>query len=201
MAALVIPATVLVRMVWGYGAVGAGVNVLGFRKLTGAAVDQTVANSIDAAIKSAHTSSGLRALQPTQISLNYAAVRDISSPNLPEFIGTGASQPGTAAAGQALPPQIALVVTLRTAKAGKPFRGRSFVPFWHSSANDTSGNATAAAQTAAKAFIDGIDSGLTPLGFDLAVVSRLQVENNVVTATIVRNAAWDTIRKRATAGI
>lgn len=198
---LVIPSTVLVRLTWGFAGQPAAINVLAFRKLDGSAVDQAKANSIDAAMKAAHTSSGLRALQTGAVQLMTASVRDISAPNLPEFVGAGDPQGGTAVAGKQLPPQISLVVTLRTAKAGKEFRGRSYVPLWHDSALDASGIASAAATTAAKAFIDAADAGLTPLGYDLAVASRKNLTNELVTATQVRNAVWDTIRKRAIAGV
>lgn len=201
MAQLVIPGAVLVRLVWGYGGAPTAVNVLGFRKIGGAAIDQTLANQVDAAIKAAHGTSGLKVLQFGAVELMSCAVRDISGPSLPEFVGSGAASAGTAPTGKQLPPQVALVVTLRTAKAGKSYRGRSYIPLWHDTALAAGGTATTAATTAAKAFIDGIDSGLTPLGLDLAVVSRKTLSHELVTLTQVRDATWDTIRKRAVPGI
>lgn len=198
---LVIPSTVLVRLIWGYGGAPSAINVLAFRKLDGTAVDQGKADAVDAAIKSAHTSSGLRALQIGAVELQKASIRDISAPNLPEFIGSGASQGGTQTGGKQLPPQVALVVTLRTAKAGKAYRGRCYVPLWGDSALAAGGVATAAATTAAKAFVDAVDSGLTPLGYDLTVASRKLLTNELVTTTQVRDATWDTIRRRAVAGV
>jgi hypothetical protein len=198
---LVIPNTVLCRVVWGYGGAPQAVNVFAFAKKDAAPVTQAKADAVDAAIKSAHTSSGLRALQVGAVQLLYAGLRDISAPSLPEFIGSGPAQGGTQAAGKHLPPQIALVITLRTANVGKSYRGRCFVPFFGDSALDAGGTATAAASTAAKSFVDTLNSGVDTTGYDLAVASRKLLQSNLVNATQVRDLVWDTIQKRAVAGI
>lgn len=200
MAALVIPNTVLYRIIWTAGGVAYAVNILGGRK-TSMTVDQARADAVSAAFKSAFTSSGLAAVVHSTIALWNVGIRDISSPSLPEFLGSGAASNGTQAAGKLLPAQVAQVITLRTAKAGKSFRGRVYIPGFGDSALATDGTATSAATTAAKAFVDAVKTATETQGAPLAVVSRLTASNELVTSTQSRSSTWETVRGRAIAGI
>lgn len=83
-------------------------------------------------------------------------VRDLREPNLPVFIGAIASI-GLAAA-DPLPASTAYVVTLRTAKAGRSFRGRVYLPGWAEGQNDPAGQATEVVRTAALEFMGAMES-------------------------------------------
>lgn len=200
MAAIVIPNTVLYRIIWTLGGVAYAVNVLAGRK-SSMTVDQARADAIGAAFKSAFTTSGYAAVVHSTVTLWNVGLRDISAPNLPEFVSNNAPQPGTQAAGKILPLQVAQVITLRTAKAGKSYRGRVFLPGFGDSALATDGSATSAATTAGKAFLDAIMTATASQGGALAVASRTTASNELVTSTQSRSSAWETIRGRAIAGI
>jgi hypothetical protein len=198
---LVIPSGVLIRYIWTAGGSPFAVNVLGATKAGGTAVNQALADTLGAAVKSTFTSSGLAALMPTSVALSQVGVRDISQPSMPEFVSAGAAVAGTATGGKMLPPQIALCVTLRTNKAGRSFRGRQYIPGWHDTALSATGGATAAATAAAKAFYDGVAAPMAGAGLTIAVLSRKLFSAESVGSFQVRDAVWDTIRKRAVPGI
>jgi hypothetical protein len=201
MPSLVIPNTVMVRLLWSQGT-HAPINVMGALKTGTVTVNQTLANTVGSAIKSAFTSSGQAAQVGTGTSLLNVGLRDIATANLPEFLDNGAAVPGTAT-GDPLPPQIAQCVTLRTASAGKSFRGRIYLPGYTEAASDTSGQVSVAARTAAAAFVNAINSALNGSAMALAVMSRPNSATGKVgfstTVTLVqlRDAIWDTQRRRA----
>lgn len=202
------------------------VNVLGVSCPAGVVINQTLANTVGSAVKSALTSSGLVAQLHTNTSLNKCGLRDIRATNLVEFVDTGGSVIGTGT-GDPLPLQIALAVTLRTAKAGSSFRGRVFLAGFTEATNDTAHNAIAATGTAAVAFVVAVQNALKANGMDLGVLSRpsekitTTVETihsdgttstevhttgpragsiQTVTAVELRNSTWDTQRRRAAPG-
>lgn len=203
MAPLVVPNAALVRLVWGSASSPLAVNVLGSRKVGAGAIDQATANTLSTAIKARFTASGYAALVPNTLGLISVGIRDISQPNLPEFVGAGGITLGTQAAGKVLPPQVSLCITLRTALAGKSFRGRVFLPVWGDSALAADGTAVAAATTAGVSFINGVSTDMVASGLNLAVVSRKQLAATVLVSGGVqsRNAVWETIRGRAVPGI
>lgn len=201
-------------------------NVLGVNVPAGKVIDQTVANALDTAIKGGFTSSALISKISPTVSLSSVGIRDIRTTNNAEFIGSGAAVAGTGT-GDPLPLQNATVVTLRTARAGRSFRGRVYLSGFTETENTTSGAVNSASNVAAVAFITSIQTALSNNGMNLAIVSRPaeKVTTTVetthadgTTSTIVhttgpraggtqnvtliqsRNAIWDTQRKRAAAG-
>lgn len=201
MAALVVPSAALIRLVWTAGGTAFAVNVLGARKLAGTLLTQADANSVGGVVMSAFTSSGYAAQVHSSIALASVGLRDISQASQPEFVATTASVPGTAAGGKLLPPQVALVCTLRTLLAGKSYRGRFFAPGWADAALEPAGTATPAAQTAVAQFMTVLSVNLGGAGVNLAVVSRKLAQVNNVAAVQVRDRNWDTIRGRSVPGI
>lgn len=198
---LVIPNTVMVRLLWSHGT-HTPVNVLGALKNGTVTVNQTLANTVGAAIKSAFTSSGLAAVVSSSVDLVNVGLRDISTANLAEFLDNGAAVPGTDAA-NALPPQTALVVTLRTANAGKSYRGRTYLTGFTEASNEADGTVSVAARTAATAFLNAINTALAASSMSLAVMSRPNAAHakagwsTAVTTVQMRDAIWDTQRRRA----
>jgi len=208
MPSVVVPEACFLRLIWTLSGVPYAVNVLGVRNAGHLAITQAIANSVGSAVKTGFASSGLNAQLATTISLGNVGLRDIGSANQPEYLDTGAAVPGTAA-GDPLPPQIALCVTLRTALAGRSFRGRSYIPGFTEAANGTTGTASAAASTAAINFVNACATSLASSGLALAVVSRPAPSAtppragfvNNVTAVLTRDLIWDTQRRRARPGI
>lgn len=200
---LVVPQAVLVRIVWGAAAAPTGVNVIGARKTGAVTVNQALADTLFAAFKTAFGTSGLANVVPTTLGLLQVGVRDISSPSLPEFMGAGAPQMGTQAAGKILPPQTALCITLRTALAGKSFRGRVFIGSLGDTALAASGAATSAAATAARDFVVALRTAMLTSSLELAVVSRKLQSTEVVPASGIqsRSDTFETIRGRSHPGI
>jgi len=200
MPALVVPGAALVRLIWTISDIPFAVNVLGTRVAGTPTFDQSFANTVGASIKGSLNGSGmLPQLGPT-VALANVGVRDIRTPSNAEFIDGGAAVPGSAAAGL-LPPQVAAVVTLRTARAGKSFRGRVYLPGFAAVANDATGHIVPAVNTAATAFLESIRTSLPATGLTLCIVSRKNLSTEVVTLAMTRDTQWDTIRGRATPGI
>ena len=199
--ALIVPQAALVRIIWTLGGQPFAVNVLGCRKTGATVIDQALANTVGASIKASFTSSGLAGgAVSTTVGLANVGVRDISSAANVEFIDGGASVPGSVG-DDVLPPQVAYCVTLRTARAGKSYRGRVYLPGFTKGQSTTGGTVTAAARDFAAAFLNDIRTDLPATGLSLAVVSRKNLTTELVTLAQGRDLVWDTIRGRATAGI
>lgn len=196
MAALVIPNAVLIRLVWSGSLGGTPVNVIGARKTGATIVNQALADQVSTVIKANFTSSGYAGFVQTTQQLVSVGVRDLSQANNPEYIGAGAAVAGTQAAGKSLPPQVAMCITLRTAKAGKSYRGRVYLPKWGDTALESSGFIQPTASTAGVAFMNENKTDLPAAGLTLAVVSRKTVSFEDVTLVQSRDALWDTIRGR-----
>lgn len=200
MASLVVPNACQVRFVWTASGVPFALNVLGARKVGAVTVNQALANSLGAAIKSAFTSGTLDSRLHSSIALASVGIRDISAANLPEFMEAGAPAPGTGATGL-LPPQVALCATLRTNRAGKSYRGRYYQCGWDQSSNTASGASVAAAGTDLAAFLSACVTAFTNASLAMCVISRTLLTTTDVNLVQVRDAQWDTIRRRAVPGI
>lgn len=198
------------------------VNVIGMAPRPTSVFNQSVAETLGAAIKAAFTAN-LALVITTTCSLVRVGIRDMRSPNQPEFRDTGAAVAGTAP-GDALPPQTALVITLRTNGAGKSFRGRIYLPGWGENNNVGTGTQGVTTNSSSIAFLQAVRTAMTNSLFDMAVVSRPSERtvfekttfhadgsstvrvlsttqakpggSSIVTAFEGRNAAWETQRRR-----
>jgi hypothetical protein len=206
---LVVAHAALLRLIWTQGGAPYAVNVLGVANAAPIPITQAVTNTLGTAVKAALASSGLNIELAASVALESVGLRDINVAHQAEFIDSNPPAPGTAV-GDMLPPQIALVVTIRTSLAGRSFRGRCFIPGWAETANGTNGQAAAAAGSAAAGFVNGIALALRASGMELAVVSRPAPTADpprpvgIVTAFAsvqVRDLVWDTQRRRAVPGI
>jgi len=166
----VIAATVEVRLLWVIGGAGA-INVLHGIVGAGLVVNQALANTVGAAIKATVASSNLATAMPPSTSLVRVGLRDLRAPNLPEFLDTSGVASGSTA-GDVLPGNVAQCITLRTAGAGKSFRGRVYIGGWLEAANDANGNQAAANATGGVAFITAIQGAMAASSITLAVASR-----------------------------
>ena len=114
----VIPNCIQVRLIWTINGQLA-INVLNAVATGTVTVNQTLANTVGGSIKTAFQTN-LAALITVGNSLAKVGLRDLRSLNLAEFLDTGGASPG-ASAGDPLPGQTALCITLRTAQSGKSF--------------------------------------------------------------------------------
>jgi hypothetical protein len=212
MPALQVDNAALLRIIWAVNQTETAVNVYGVAKPPGVAITQGLVEVIGTNLRAMVTTSGLVAQQSPTVHISRIGLRDINVPNQPEFEDTTVGPPGLGT-DPAMPPQIALVVTMRTALAGRRFRGRSYVFGWAGSANEGTGIAAADAVAASSTWITSIQSALTNSGLDLAIVSRPLYSDAVppvliragevhpVTAILTRDNIWDTQRRRAIPGI
>jgi len=206
MPALVFPNCVEVRYHWTMNGVDA-YNVL-HASVTGAFVaNQTITNALDTAVKARLTGGGLAALLATTTSLVSVNLRDLRTANLAEFVGAGAAVPGTGA-GNPLPNEVALCITLRTALAGKSFRGRVYLGGFIVGENNASGQIVAALNTNAASFILGNVGDFAAQGLTMAILSRPRPAGpggvpaayagalTPVTTAVARDTLWDSQRRR-----
>ena len=166
---LVVALAVQVRLL---GVVGGQtyVNVLHARKRTAFSIDQTITNTLGAAIKSAWTTN-IAGLSNNSCNLARVGLRDLSSANQNEFLDAGAGVVGTGVA-NLLPPGTALCVTLKTNQSGKSHRGRVYLAGFNEDQNDNGGGTVAAANTAGVAFISAVNSAMAASNMDLCILSR-----------------------------
>lgn len=138
----------------------------------------------------------LRAQLADEVVMVNIGIRDISLPNLPMLLNSN----GTVVAGQAatdpLPAGNALVTTLRTNKAGRSYRGRTYVPGFAEGTNSSQGLALAAVvaaqQNAFRELMERMNARNTPL----VVASRKNLETYGVITTST-NTKWDVQRRRS----
>lgn len=214
MAKLVLPGCVLIRLIWTRGGEDTAVNVIGAENPGSEPVDQALATALGTAIKASFVSSVQVNNVPTNWALARITIRNIDVEDQAEIPSVGAPQAG-ANVNHSLPPQVALCVTLRTAKAGPSFRGRVYIPGWSEDTNDVNGFCLAAAAEQARLFVDNIKDDLGANGLTMAVLSRprdaqpLAVppvlayagQSTPVTSVDMRNLVWDTQRRRSVPGI
>lgn len=199
----------VLKFVWSLSGAPYAVNTIGFMGSAVTPVTQALADQIATDVRAAFTSSALNAQISNTVTLSAISIRSWNQPNLPEFVGAGTASVGTGGATM-LPPQVALCVTLRTALAGRRFRGRTYLPGWASAANSATGTATAAVLTASVGFMNAIFTAMTTRGIPMGIVSmpaptatppRPTGSVQAVTAILARDAIWDTQRRRAVPGI
>lgn len=167
-------------------ATAGGYNVLHFVKAGSDVVTQATAEAVGAAAKTAWTAN----MAPHcggNTALARVSVRDLSAPNLPEFVDTGALTAGVDNTADSLPPGLALCITIRTAKSGKSFRGRVYVGGFNENMSDLNGLVVGTAVTAALEYIGDFATAMQSLGFTLGVASRPANASTLVRRTGLPN--------------
>lgn len=206
MAQLVVPNAAQMRLIWSLGGQLYALNVMGVVNAGAVAITQALTNTIGTAIKAALGSSSLNGYLHTTVELANIGLRDIRTANQAEFIDTGAGVAGTGT-GDVLPLQTAYCITLRTAQAGRSFRGRVYLCGYNETVNTVTG--TIAASATSVNFVAAIKAALQANGLDLGVIARPQEAPLIpragfittVTQIVARDLVWDTQRRRAIPGI
>ena len=188
-------------------------NILHARVQPSFAATTGIANPIMNAMVAAWSAAGgLGSQCAASTTFQAVSLRDVRVANMPLVTSTVASVVGTDP-GIALASQIALVITLRTANAGRAFRGRVYIPGWGVVAQGGGTMASAAAGTAAHAWIVAVQSALNAQSMVLAIgqPARQQYTSPVtgrtiparvsgvadVTQIILRDNTFDTQRRRS----
>jgi len=205
---LVLATAVEVRLRWSYNGKLA-FNVLHGIVAGGFINSQAHANALGSAVLARFGSSGLQALCATTTQMLGVGIRDLRTPNEGEFPSVAAAVAGTGA-GNPMPNEVAAVVTLRTAKAGKSYRGRAYFSGAIVGENTAAGQIVGAFNTALAAFMTGVQTDMGTEGIVLAVLSRPRYANLVppldvqtypghieaVTTILTRDIRWDSQRRR-----
>lgn len=166
---LVVANAVQVRLMYSMSGNGA-FNVIHARKLGTQTIDQALTNTVGVAIKAAWQTH-IGPLVGISTALARVGLRDLSAPNRPEFLDTGALVQGSGT-GDPLPVNVACVVTLRTAGSGKSLRGRVYVGGFTEGQNDTTGSTAGTASAGSVAYLQAVSAALTASGMTLGVLSR-----------------------------
>jgi hypothetical protein len=182
--------------------------VLHWQIPVGLTVDVTLANAIMTAL-STQWGAHLAAFCKTTTGFGAVALRDLRNASAAEVVSTSAAVQGTDTTDN-LPLSIAAVVTLRTAKAGRSFRGRSYLPMFTEAANGPNGHMLATFKTQLDAFATAMLTAANQSGAQLAVLSRpttfdpdtgLPIAPGLgfvtpVTQILARDDVWDSQRRR-----
>lgn len=188
-------------------------NVIGIMGTQAVPVNQALADTIDTMVKAQFASSGLQALLTSQVQLVSVTTRSLNAPAEAPFVGEGGAVAGTlpTTGADMLPLATAYVISFKTAKAGREFRGRTSLPGFNETNNDAVGDISAAAGSAALIFIGNIRNNL-PSGLRFAINSRwLPVRLNhkgeelperqpfvtEVVSVTSRSQRWSTQRRRS----
>lgn len=187
---MVIPNCVQVRLLWNLAG-QLGVNVLNGVAQASVVVNQALADTLGAAIKTQFTNQ-IATHMGTNVQLVRIGVRDLRSPNRPEFLDAGALVAGTGT-GDTMPGSVCALVTLRTAQAGKSFRGRVYLSGFVEADNTATGTTLASANTAAVAFVQAVSNAMGTSQMPLGVASR-PAERSVIAKTTYHNDGTNTVR-------
>lgn len=130
-----------------------------------------LAEALFTAFKTSLTSSGLIALLHSDMSITGVSLKDLNTAYQPFVFSTSAAASGTGT-GIALPNQVAIAVTLATGLSGKAFRGRVYIGGLDSVTVNNSDTHTAAAGTAAAAFVNGLIAAMATNQITAGVFGR-----------------------------
>lgn len=130
-------------------------------------LSQPVIDQLSAAISAAWVAHLQLYAHPTA-GLSGTSVRDLRLADQADIPGSAPSVVGVST-GDALPPETALVVTLRTLLAGRANRGRVYLPNWTGTALSAPGTALQAAADAAVAFITDVRTALGTASMPLCI--------------------------------
>jgi hypothetical protein len=171
----VIPNAIEVDLIWNLASGKQVKNVLHGQVAAGFNATAAVAQAVYAAILASASWTAYKAFINLNAQFAGVQLRDQRTPNMPYVASTGAATAGTGAA-SALPPGVSLVISERTASAGRGFRGRIYLPGLDSSAlTPATGAATAAANTAAVNFVTAVQTALTASAITLSIANPARV--------------------------
>jgi len=168
------------------------------------------ANSMTVALSTGAQWTALAGFMATSTTLGGVTIRDVNTPNQVLIQNTASGALGTSAS-PALPNEVSLVGSLRTALAGRQNRGRTYVPGWATNALGAGNVVAAAAVTAYQNWLNTIAPTLSAQGYTLVIGQKHRqaytgttgtqhpdrpAGSVPVTSIVVRDNHWDTQRRR-----
>lgn len=171
-------------------------NILHFRKASGvsfataiAVLDPALVSHLQTAVGGGQTWKNSATTAASVQAIRYTPLDGASATVVNTHIIAGAS------AGEALPGNTALVITLRTASRGRSFRGRVYQAPFNETQNAATGVPVSAEVAGVAAQWNGLLTNLVATGVSLVVASyKLALATNVATCTV--DGRWDTQRRR-----
>jgi len=207
---VVIPNAIKIMLVWTLTDGKTARNVL-YGAITGAVTPGVaLADSLFTSLKGQASFAPLMGFIIPTTSFARVEVQDVRSADLPIFASTGAAAPGTGT-GTALPDEVALVLTLRTANIGPGNRGRLYQMGWATNALGAAGVVAAGAVTALGNWGGGIATAIGANGMSWALGLRARAaytgttgrqhparpaSAETLTTFLVRDNHWDSQRRR-----
>ena len=126
------------------------------------------ANTILTALTTGTPATTLFTHMSTATAIARLTIRDVNSANQALISAVGAPLIGTGA-GNAMPNEVALVVTERTALAGRANRGRMYIPGWIVSSVAADNTAITAVVTDLQAWANTVQNALNSAGYQLVI--------------------------------
>lgn len=193
-------------------------NVLHAVYTTAGPLNPGIAENIWAAFRTNAQFLAWMALLPPSTICNGVDVRDMRNSNNPLIASTSPSVSGTAAvANTPMAPQVAIVLTLRTAQAGQAFRGRVYAGGLSTAVQDGTGHILGSASAQWRSAIVNfqtviVTQGATSLGIAQRFLPSRPGHGGVtlperpagivpVNAFVIRDNVFDTQRRRSISGI
>lgn len=207
---VVIPNCMQVVLNWTLSDGKTGHNVLYGRSPGIPAPTPTLAETIRTALTSGAAWTNFANLIVPTCALASVTLRSVHEANQPMVQSTGAAATGTSSS-TALPSEVALCVTLRTALAGRSNRGRMFLPGYGANMVDTGNVVLAGAVTGTQTWAAGFISIFAGAGLTLVIGQKARqayvgstgtshparaAGSVPVTQLVVRDNHWDSMRRR-----
>lgn len=207
---VVIPNTAQIVLYWNLIDGKIGHNVLYGRYSGAFAGSQAQCNSILTGLSSGAQWTAMAAFLATATALNGVSIQDVNTASQAKFVSSVGGGNGTSAS-TAMPSEVALALTLRTAFVGRQFRGRLFIPGWATNAIGASDTVAASAVTAATNWGGTITSVFAGQGYTFSLGQRARVDytspggvhhparaaNSIpISQAVCRDNHWDSQRRR-----
>jgi hypothetical protein len=208
---VVVPNAIKVMPLWTLGDGKVTRSVLGGIVGSFTSASSTVAEAIRAAWVGNSQFAPLLAQIASTVSFTGIEIQDIRQAGNPVFRSTGAAVPGTGT-GTELPDEVALVLTLRTAKIGRQWHGRLYQQGWSSVALGAGNTANPAAVTALTNYPNCILAGMAAGGLSWGLIQPARqaytspktgtsfparaAHIEPITSQLVRDNHWDSQRRR-----
>lgn len=208
----VIPSAAMVRINWNFVSGKVGHNVL-YATFNGTpALSTSLADAIKAAITTGAAWTALAGFMHTGASLAGITLLDVRDAVHSEINSTTAAVPGTSATTTAIPDEVAICVTLRTASRGPSGRGRMYLGGFAGNAIQNTPGIVSGLVTAGTNWSELVRTTITSqlgaqvLGLPARAAYTSALTGRVfparaattipVTQAIVRNNTWDSQRRR-----
>jgi hypothetical protein len=207
---LVIPLTVQLRLNWVLPNSRTATNVLHAIVDPTFVLTQVIVDNVFDDISSDATTTTYMAFLAGTTALQFIDARDLRVAEQALIQSTGVAVSG-GGSGMALPEEVALVCTLRSALAGRAHRGRVYLTGFDSSAIDADGHAVSGLTAAAQAWVAALSIRMEAQGLALGIGHRGHASyvnsrgdtvpaelagTDLVTAAIVRDNVFDSQRRR-----